>query len=257
MDILDQYVGSVPSVQNALDIFGGEWSTSFPARFGLTAGTAPLCEDPRITWLSDVIGGFEGREILELGPLEAGHSYMLQQGGAREVVAIEANTRAYLKCLIVKEALGLDRCHFECGDFVQYLQANERRFDVIVASGVLYHMRQPVELIRLMGECSDTVLLWTHYFDEAKIAPRANIASHFGETSQETIAGFSHTLHKYNYESSLEWKGFCGGSAAFTNWLSRGELMAALSYFGFQDISVAFDDPDHVHGPSVAFVARK
>ena len=64
------------------------------------------------------IGGVTEKTILELGPLEGGHSYMLDRAGAAQVVAIEGNARAYLKCLIVKELLGLPRVQFLCGDSV-------------------------------------------------------------------------------------------------------------------------------------------
>ena len=78
-----------------------------------------------------------GRTVLELGPLEAGHSYLLERLGAAEIVGIEANTRAYLRCLVVKEILGLGRARFLCGEFVSYLRTSDRRFDLAVASGVL------------------------------------------------------------------------------------------------------------------------
>jgi SAM-dependent methyltransferase len=79
--------------------------------------------------------------VLELGPLEGGHSFMFERLGAREVIAIEANPRAYLKCLIIKELLDLRRVRFLCGDFLEYLRADGTDFDLVFASGVLYHMR--------------------------------------------------------------------------------------------------------------------
>src|SRR5581483_4968020 len=69
--------GVAPSDQNALNLFAGEWSSSPPAsRPGLKAGETPLFDDPRITWARDrfvelgLEGGFAGRDVLELGPLE-------------------------------------------------------------------------------------------------------------------------------------------------------------------------------------------
>ena len=52
-------------------------------------------------------GRLAGFGILELGPLEGAHTYRLEQLGAERILAIEANVEAYLKCLIVKEILGL------------------------------------------------------------------------------------------------------------------------------------------------------
>ena len=140
---LDGYVELIPTDQNALDIFKGEWSSRLPGIWKeLNAGTIPLFEDPRILWAADQLGGFGNQRVLELGPLEAGHSYMLETLGADTVIAVEANKRAYLKCLIIKEILNLKRCRFELGDCVTFLRENQTAFDVCLASGVLYHMRE-------------------------------------------------------------------------------------------------------------------
>ncbi|MBZ9772041.1 hypothetical protein [Mesorhizobium sp. CO1-1-8] len=66
MDILDAYIATAPSAQNAVDIFKDEWSSKFPASAGATTtpGTAVLFEDRRIEWLSKTIEGFSGKRIL-------------------------------------------------------------------------------------------------------------------------------------------------------------------------------------------------
>ena len=116
---LDRYVASAPSPQNALDIFEGAWTSRLPSPFeNARVGATPLFEDERLAWAIDDLGGFDGARIVELGPLEGGHTYMLQRAGAASVVAIEGNRRAYLKCLVVKELLALQRARFLCGDFV-------------------------------------------------------------------------------------------------------------------------------------------
>src|SRR5436190_16044191 len=103
----DYYVTTKPVPQNAVDIFKGEWSSSFPEQFAdLKAGGITLFDDVRIHWLDSEIAGFEGKTVLELGPLEGAHSYLMERLGAKEVVSVEANTQAYLKCLIAKEILG-------------------------------------------------------------------------------------------------------------------------------------------------------
>jgi hypothetical protein len=130
VSVLDAYVQGPPSGENALRIFAGEWSSRLPAPYHALTGEADLFEDLRITWLADVLGRFAGLNVLELGPLEAGHTTMLERGGAASIVAVESNVRAYLKCLIVKELLGLTRTTFLLGDAVSYLQSNCRRFCV-------------------------------------------------------------------------------------------------------------------------------
>ena len=98
------------------------------------------------------IGDYKGISVLELGPLEGGHAYMLEKAGVGSVLSIEANTRAFLKCLISKEIFGLNKCHFLLGDFTEYLNKLDEhiRFDLVFASGVLYHqcrqLKQPIKM---------------------------------------------------------------------------------------------------------------
>jgi hypothetical protein len=256
--ILDAYITAAPSAQGTLDLFKGEWSSRLPEPFAdLNAGPIGLFNDDRIEWALEQLGDIGGMSALELGPLEGGHSYMLERAGAAEVIAIEANSRAFLKCLIVKELLGLARVRFLCGDFVEYLRAAPRRFDLIVASGVLYHMRNPAELIALMAKTSDRIFVWTHYYDEAIIKASPVFAPKFPSAMPAEHAGFRHTLYRQEYQTALGWAGFCGGSAEHSAWMPREELLACVRYFGFSDIRIAFEMPDHPNGPCFAFIATR
>jgi len=256
--ILDAYVTSAPSPQLALDIFKGEWASVLPPPYDhLKAGEVPLFEDHRAGWALQQLGGCAGQNVLELGPLEGAHSYILERNGAASVTAVEANTRAYLKCLIIKEVLGLQRVRFLCGDFVGFLEQTPERYDLIFSAGVLYHMRDPVGLIELLARHTDRVYIWTHYYDDAIIqgTPHLRIR-HTIHTPAET-SGFRYTLHRQDYQHSLAVSGFCGGSSAFSNWLSREDLLGALEYFGFRDIRIAHEMKDHPHGPCFDIAAIK
>lgn len=257
--INDLYMTSAPSPQNALNIFKGEWASRFPPSCGaLRAGSIALFEDPRIDWFARQIGGVEGLEIIELGPLEAGHSAMLERLGARQVVAIEANTHAFLKCLIAKEVVGLERVRFLCGDFLAYLRDPAcPEYDAALASGVLYHMVNPVELIaRLAGRCRSHLLLWTHYYDR-DWAEAKGVQGIFPVTVAAEYGGFRHTLVRQEYGASLGQSGFCGGSRFCSHWMLRDEILACLAHFGFPDVRIGFDEPDHPGGPSFAVVASR
>ena len=257
MTILDQYVTSAPSPQNALDIFKREWTSELPGELAsLHAGTIPLFEDDRVEWFVDQVGGVQGKTVLELGPLEAGHSYMLERLGAASIVAVEANTRAFLRCLVVKELLWLERVRFLCGDFREYLRTNQTKFDVCLASGVLYHMANPLELISLVAQASDQVYVWTHYYDQQIVSSTPHLAQQFSGSEPAEYAGLQHTLHRRIYgEAGLGWKGFCGGDKPFSCWLSREDILNGLEHFGFNEIRINFDDPQHQNGPCLALVA--
>ena len=230
------YLNSAPSPQNAVDIFRGEWTCSLPEPLaGVTAGGMDLFHDPRIDWFVEGIGGVRGKSALELGPLEGAHTYMLERRGAAPIVAVEANTRAYLKCLIVKELLGLRQTRFIAGNFLEYLRRNEESFQLGIACGVLYHMEDPAELIALLAQrCSEHVFIWTHYYDAAIIHRNPAIGPRFSGSRAHDHAGFSHTLYQQEYQETLRWAGFCGGSAPASNWMTREDLLRCLDHFGFE-----------------------
>src|SRR6202041_1214707 len=102
--VLDEYAVGMPSTQNAVDALPG-WNLALPEHVGATAGTGAFYSDPRILWALEQFGSIEGRKILELGPLEASHPYLLERHGAALIHAIEANKLSFLRCLVVKELL--------------------------------------------------------------------------------------------------------------------------------------------------------
>lgn len=256
MDILDSYIKTIPSDQNSVDIFKGEWSSIFPGNQPL-AGTIPLFEDSRIAWAVEQLGGVQGKNILELGPLEAGHTFMLEKRGAASVTAIEANSRAYLKCLIVKEIFKLQKAQFLFGDCIEYLRNCTKKFDVCFASGILYHMINPVELLSLMAKVSDKIVIWTHYYNGEVLHSQPNLSPKFPGKEEAEFKGFKHTLYHQDYNASLDHSGFCGGSDTFSNWLSREDILSCLRFFGFNKIQINFEQVNHPHGPCFALVAMK
>lgn len=251
------FFGSAPNYQFAFDLFKGEWSTRLPDACGWVASTGPArhCEDYRVTWAAEKLGGFSGKRILELGPMEAGHSYMLEKMGAAEVVAIEGNSRAFLKCLIVKEAFGLTRVRFILGDFLPFFTAGAGSFDTIFACGVLYHVLNPIELIEQIASHCTEVFVWSHFFDADFFKANSTAGSPFDPPAKETYKGFEYTRNVRRYEKALEWKGFCGGGAPMCCWLNKDDIFRAFVHFGFKIVdSVEEKNPN---GPAVLFVARK
>ncbi len=255
--ILMEYVNSMPHPQNALDLFKGEWTSKLPGEWAdLDAGSIPLFEDSRLAWFINQIGGVRGKRVLELGPLEAGHTYMLEQYGATSVTSIEANPRAFLKCLIIKEILHLQHAHFYCGDFITYLKNNENRFDVCLASGVLYHTTNPVELITLLGAVTDKVYVWTHYYDKSLLSRKVHLIEQFSEGVPANYAGFKHTVYRRKYPKEfLKWEYFHGGGTEYTYWLKREDIIKCFERVGLTKIIIGADDHDHQNGPNMMLAA--
>jgi hypothetical protein len=255
----ETYITSAPSPQHVLDLFKGEWSSAFPPPYAAwRAGTVPLFEDERLTWAVERLGGVQGKTVLELGPLEGGHTYMLEAMGASAVTAIEANPRAFQRCLAVKELLGLTRARFLLGDFQAFLaERGDARFDIGIASGVLYHMASPVELLASLAEACDALYIWTHYFDATEIVRRPKLHARFGPAERRVVCGFEHAVHPYRYGAERFRGAFCGSGRRRVGWLERDTILGALRWFGFDAIEVGLEDIWHLHGPNFAVVARK
>ena len=147
-----------PAHQNGVDLFAGKWASDLgKVRSIIGTGAIDLfVADTRpaiaAAALGDETGRLDGMRVLELGPLEAGHSYQLENLGAEYLLGIEANAEAYLKCLIVKEMLNLQKCHFLLGDVENFLKKTDKTFDMVFCSGILYHMQDP--LIHHTGDLS-------------------------------------------------------------------------------------------------------
>jgi hypothetical protein len=228
-----------------------------PPLTGHRAGPLPLFQDERLTWALKAIGGVVGRSVLELGPLEGAHTYLMDQLGASDITAVEANPRAYLKCLVFKEVTGMRRARFLCGDFMEYLRVTRRHFDVAVGSGVLYHMSSPLELIARLAQTTDIVYLWTHYYDAERIRARPNLSRRFADPVAQSYEGFTATVHPHRYLVDRFRSDFFGGPASYSCWLTRDTILAACTHFGFTRIQVGCEQPDHEFAPALALIARR
>lgn len=251
-DPLVRFETRVPSAQSAIDIFRGRWACDLSPLIGVTGtGSALLfTEDKRPLQAAETLGRngrFDGFDVLELGPLEAAHTYLLEGLGAASITAVETSVEAYLKCLIVKEVLGLKRSKFLLGDVVEYL-ASANRFDLIFCSGILYHMAEPLTLIQKVCSLTDRCFVWTHYYD----AERHPVPF---EATPKNLDGFTaaHWSHTYGDRSSQFW----GGNKATASWLEKSALIDAFRYYGLSNVTVILDHNDHPNGPSVTFSAQR
>ncbi|HEX4345072.1 MAG TPA: class I SAM-dependent methyltransferase [Solirubrobacteraceae bacterium] len=248
-------VTSVPTAQCAVDAVPDTWASRLPPPLrDVRAGTTPLFEDQRMTWGFDSLGGIDGMSVLELGPLEAAHSYMAQQAGARRVMAVEANTTAFLKCLVVKELLGLDRCAFACGDVLEYLAASTETFDLCVACGILYHSTDPARMLDLISRRATRLLMWTHVY--APVAQeRPHLARRLGPAVELEHDGYRYRAHRHTYGWDRKLAGYWGGTQPYSHWMPREELLRTLEHYGWRDVEIAFDEPRNPNGPAVALTA--
>lgn len=253
MSELAKFEGRAPSAQTAVDVFRGRWASDLRPLLGVegTGSNLLFTQDRRPDQAAAAFGrsDFQGFDILEIGPLEAAHTWLLEKLGARAITCVESSVEAWLKCLVVKEVLGLDRSKFLLGDVTSYLREEPHRFDLVFASGVLYHMADPVELIRAIADATDRCFVWTHVWDPERHPKPFQPTRVEREGIQVT-----YWSHRYGEKTAA---GFWGGLAPTASWMTRDDMLAAFTACGLSDIRIIEDSPDHPNGPALTFTARR
>jgi SAM-dependent methyltransferase len=224
-----------PADQTEVDAVPG-WNSHLPPFVMARAGDMPLFDDGRVAWAIAQLGTVAGAKVLELGPLEGMHSFMLEQAGA-DVTAIEANKFAYLKCLVAKNLLPLLRARFHLGDFTAWLEADGPDYDLIFACGVLYHMREPARLLESIARRTQALYLWTVCIDNDETPV----------SFTRDIAGRPIRFYEIGY--GVPDQKFCGGPVDYPRWLHRDDIVHLLQAHGFTDVREAPREP---HGDTPA-----
>ena len=134
---------------------------------------------------------------------------MMEHYGAN-VIAIEANRRAFLKCLIVKNALHM-QSQFLYGDFRRYLEsAQTGSFDFVAAVGVLYHMTEPLKLLYDIARVTDAFGVWTHFYDRSAL--ESSWMNFDKKPEVQTHHGKSVEAYRQYYLRGNRIASFCGGA---------------------------------------------
>jgi SAM-dependent methyltransferase len=232
MSQFNKFEDGAPSHQNAIDIFKGHWASNLDAICaGSQAGDAlHFTPEPVMSHAAFRLGRngrFDGMTVLELGPLEGGNTYRLEQLGAR-VLSIEANAEAYLKCLIVKEIAHM-KSRFMFGNFIRYLETTSDRFDMVFAAGVLYHMEDPISVIESIGRVSDKCFVWSATYDAGR--PQTPPVTEKRDPRFPNLK-----LHTIDYGESHGGPKFWGGIAPTSTWMSGADMIDVFRSFGFRHI---------------------
>jgi SAM-dependent methyltransferase len=168
-----------------------------------------------------------GLEVLDLGAGEGGLSLELAAQGAR-VVCVEGRENNIAKASFVADALGLE-IEFRCQD-VRTL-AYDRRFDLVLCFGLLYHLdaASAVRLIQTMGRVTSRLLLLDTHFSLTGPEPvEVDGDAYRGHLVREYAADTSSEAKKTLLWASLD------NDTSF--WLSRPSLCNALTRAGFNTV---------------------
>lgn len=158
-----------PSPQAAFNVFPGQWVYRIPVPGSETGQRESFFRLPKsVQLLRQHFPDHANLSVMEMGPHEGENTFHLHHLPVARIRAVEGRTINYLKCLLVKNELKLDRAYFALGDAVDLLRG-ELRFDLTFCCGILYHLPDPLSALRLIAEKSDRLVMTTAVFDEAQM----------------------------------------------------------------------------------------
>jgi SAM-dependent methyltransferase len=116
----------------------------------------------------------DGRSIADLGCLEGGFTLALAALGAEHAVGIEAREVSVRRCELARDLLGLTNAEFVLGVIEEEL-ATRPPFDVVFATGILYHVSDPAAVLVSMREaCLGVALIDTHVAHPSEASHRCS-----------------------------------------------------------------------------------
>lgn len=239
--------GDVNNAGTAFEIFRN-WVTIFHTPKGRFGSRKPLIHDQiPVMYEVDKLFPIRGKRVLEIGPLEGANTKQLVDLGAQEVVGLESNQTAFLKCLIVKNELRLKNVDFVYGDCNEVLGREEfraqGRYDLCYAAGVLYHMEDPLVTIDHLVNYGDAIFVWSQVATEH--TPFGNWVT-LSDKAQRKYTG---RINVYKHTDAL------GGVGKYAVWLTKESLEQAFRDRGYEINELG--SRRSFKGESVEFLAIK
>ena len=141
---------------------------------------------------------------------------------------------------------------------MKFMENVNQRFDICVASGILYHMTEPARFLELCAKTSDKIFIWTHYADDDVIKNHTGLSQKIKSVDATEYKDYKYNEYYYEYDSALGWAGFCGGSNPFCKWITKSAMIQILKLNGFNKVEIFFDDlSNHPAGPNICFLAER
>jgi len=118
-------------------------------------------------------------------------------------------------------------------------------------------MLEPAELLCDLSQITDTLGIWTRYFDPDIISAKPHLRQNFEMTPQVSqFNGRTIVVHRQDYLHGLGWKGFCGGSAPYSYWMTAESILGVLGDLGFA-VEIGDNARDQPNGPSMLIFAER
>jgi hypothetical protein len=215
------------NIQSILSL-APKFITRFEFQGTTFGGERDAVRDKRITELNKIYK-LEGKRILELGPLEGGHTLAMSRLGAREIVSVEGRPENFIKCSLVKSLYGVNNANFVFGDLRSVDLASLGRFDICVCLGVLYHLPNPFRALEAIRSVSDRVYIWTHCASDTY--PEGSTVT----AELESMCDDTKRVYEGKYYGEVLKKPQAGLQAR-SFWFTREALSTAVRDSGFDNL---------------------
>ncbi|MBV8675369.1 MAG: class I SAM-dependent methyltransferase [Acidobacteriaceae bacterium] len=212
----------------------GEW-TAMAIRLPDGSYTREPGVDHRLKRLVQCVQDFAGKplaecRVLDLACLEGHYAIEFAAHGA-EAVGIEAREASLDKCRYAKNALGLKRLTFFQDDVRNLSAAKYGKFDVVICSGILYHLpaQDAADLISSLADvCVGILLLDTFIslFGRSSVTLRSGAAR--GHSYFEHDVGADQSSRAESLWASID------NNTSF--WFTEATLVNLLTAAGFTSV---------------------
>lgn len=214
----------------------GPWITQFTIGGKKYGGKISFENDPRIKQFFDCFPNVHS--ILDLGSLEGGQTFQLARQAGVHVLAVEGRQNNIEKAKFVQYLLGIKNVEFIQANLENTRLSTFGQFDAVFCSGLLYHLPAPWKLIKEIGNISQRLFIWTHYAPEDK--------------ANEIVNGFRGF---YYQEGGMQEP--LSGFSPRSFWVTLSSLKDMGRQYGFTNLKIIEDNPNHPNGSCVTLAAWK
>jgi len=208
------------------------------------AGVPLLANSGKMKSAKRILDGFFKSEdpskttVIDLGCMEGGTTLEFARWGYK-TLGLEARESNLERCRYMQSKMNLPNLHF-VKDNMLNVEAHGK-FDIIYASGVLYHVKDPVDFIEILSRATKSVLILnTHY---ASDPPPPKTAAKLGEMTEykgrkgQWFSEWPDPIDQIQLEGRR--KAAYDTHRAF--WLAKDELLDALKVAGFDLVFEQYD----------------
>ncbi len=172
-DEITKIIESVPEQPNGFFT----WYHSF--RFGNVYAPGTITSLQYQMWVSSIIPeNLENKTVLDIGTADGFYSFLCESRGAKKVVAVDwlefpGFTAAHkiLNSTVEFRKLVVDESNFGFTDLkskIGTVDEIKEKFDIILLFGVLYHLPNPVMILKILGNITREMLLISGHVIDSK-----------------------------------------------------------------------------------------